>query len=144
MPPLPTPRLRVVNPDPPVDPLCPICHFIHHAQDAACANGQPQENKSTFLLTAESPVTAAGTMTSTQQDRKPTLIKAKITVLQPKQTPSLRHKTSTREFSLRDLRRKQSQQWSLHTKSSEDQLQQVYEAQIRAYLGTSVLAELAG
>ena len=58
----------------------------------------------------------------------------------PKAKPVLRRKMSPTDVSLRELRAKQERQLLVRLQRSEEQLQQVYECQILAYLG-SALAE---
>jgi hypothetical protein len=64
----------------------------------------------------------------------------KVIATPPKEKPVLRRKMSPTDVSLRELRAKQENQLLIRQQRSEEQLQQVYECQILAYL-ESPLAE---
>lgn len=67
-------------------------------------------------------------------------LRVKVIATPPKEKPVLRRKMSPTDVSLRELRAKQENQLLIRQQRSEEQLQQVYECQILAYL-ESPLAE---
>lgn len=116
---------------------CSLCLFFNESS-ADCShtpiNRLPAKPSSTrsdhSFYTARTSDSAKSTISSISTSTG----RAKSSRSSIAQKPSLKRKISPTEVSLRDLRARHAWQTSIRAQQSEEQLQRVYEHQIRAYL----------
>lgn len=139
----PTLSLRLTTDDnKTIDHYCPLCLFLHDSE--ACeynhnnrfnnrSISRPCSRQSDTSCYSERTVDNFAFFGSTKGLRARV-----IATPPPRDKPVLRRKMSPTDVSLRELRRKHSQQTLLRQTRSEERLQQVYEEQILAYLDSPV------
>ena len=122
-------------------------HFLRHERRDLSGTGSPynriEEPNTTSSSTASSPYDVQGVFTwngvffgtATVE----LTIKAQVSPPMPSTAPVLRHKTSPKSSTLRDLRAKHSRQ-ALRARRSDEQLQELYETQTLSYLESPTMA----
>jgi len=135
VPPPVTLRLTTDN-DTTIEHHCPVCLLLHDTTD--CDNrhdrhinkdiSRPTSRLSDASCYSERTTDHFAFFGSTKQ------LRVRVIATLPKEKPVLRRKISPTDVSLRELRAKQEKQILIRLQRSEEQLQQVYECQILAYL----------
>lgn len=117
---------------------CSLCHFFRGANDEHCRHKQRSRTQSRQPPSQHSDDSFYSARTSGSADSRAlaTSVKARRKAVHRPESPSpaLRHKPSPTQTSLRDLRQQQSQVAAARRRVSDERLQQLYEAQILAYL----------
>lgn len=140
---MPNVQLRLINDMGSAnDQYCPLCYYLHNPRTTPCTHALQQHR----IADARSLPSDASFYTDRTNDESallspPHAIKARIGVCPQPRRPGLRHKETSRETSLRQLREKQSQESRLRKRESDERLQETYEAQIVAYLGDLSLTD---
>ena len=135
-------RLTTDN-DTTIEHHCPLCLFLHDSTD--CENRHDRHiNKDVSRPTSR--LSDASCYSERTTDHFAFFgstrgLRVRVIATPLKQKPVLRRKMSPTDVSLRELRAKQERQVLIRLQRSEEQLQQVYECQILAYL-ESPLAEM--
>ena len=123
-----------------IDLHCTLCQFLHLGPEECTHNLYEKEYLRTQSHISDFSFYTAHT-TESNAPVNTGRIKAQIITTPPAhKRPTLRHKTSPTETSLRELRAQHAQQLLVREKQSEQRLQDVYESQILSYLD-SPLAE---
>ena len=125
-----------------INQQCTLCLFLHDSENGVCRHkGQNDETLRPQSRFSDYSFYTAQSTDSCRRQQASHKIRARVMTAPSKKEPTLRHKTSPPNVSLRELRARHSRQSLMREKQSEERLQRLYEDQILEYL-ESPLSEM--
>ena len=120
-----------------LDHYCSLCQYFDGEDGKHCEHNTEQKEQGSSSSMESEPSEYSTSTTSTTKREPAIKIPARIKVAPLTRQPALRHKLSPTLVSLRELRWQQQVQAQamVHQVSSDEQLREMYEKQIMAYLG---------